>query len=131
MALGRLDNSDVVFDLYHESSKFVPPSSFGLLIMSKCTEMARQPSHWVNLNGSNLRRGERHPGKAEGREGPSQHPHLKLFQILPLIPTSPFLLPNSSSIQSPNTTRESRQQGRTVFNLTKGWELTPLYLNLN
>ena len=54
--LGRLDNSDVVFDLYHESSKFVPRSHFGLLIMSKCTEMARQPSHWVNLNGSNLQR---------------------------------------------------------------------------
>ena len=67
MALGRLDNSDVVFDLYHESSKFVPPSSFGLLIMSKCTEMARQPSHWVNLNGSNLQRGEAsRKGRREG-----------------------------------------------------------------
>ena len=36
-----------------------PPNLFqvptiGLLITSKCTEMARQPSHWVNLNGSNL-----------------------------------------------------------------------------
>ena len=31
--------------------------TIGLLIMSKCTEMARQPSHWVNLNGSNLHLG--------------------------------------------------------------------------
>ena len=66
-ALGRLDYSDVVFDLYHESSKFVPRSHFGLLIMSKCTEMARQPSHWVNLNGSNLQRGSQEREKG-GRD---------------------------------------------------------------
>ena len=51
-ALGRLNNSDVL-DLYHESVEFVASSHFGwLLIMSKCSEMARQPSHSVDLNAA-------------------------------------------------------------------------------
>ena len=65
-ALGRLNNSDAV-DLYHESAKFVPSFLLGLLIMFECTKLARQPSHWVNLNGSNLRGQERQRGAA-GRD---------------------------------------------------------------
>ena len=68
-ALGRLNNSDVL-DLYHESVEFVASSHFGwLLIMSKCNEMARQPSHSVDLNAAPIC--QERGGKAEGREGPS------------------------------------------------------------